>query len=255
MRPENVVKWLDAVDQEHLDPLDQWGVPPPQRPPQDIPIRSESISDGGDGETYQQYNRKRNAEVASLLKYVPPAGILLRNGSIRVTGQSPQVLAYDAENENYPQSLVLGLPKCFAHNVEKENRSQSLVPAFTTSSEASGQRTDAPPTRQLQISGREGNVVSPKPKRLPTSLERARVRDLSGASLSPPIIHVEVKDPVAINCQGSRVVGCYQQKDLQSLPSMAVKSRRNTSAGEGALHRRNATRRPSNFHVGPRARR
>lgn len=252
MRPENVLKWLDAVDQDHLDPLDQWGVPPPQRPPQDIPTRPESAPDGGDGETYQQYNTKPNAEVASLLESIPPAGILLRNGSIRVTGQNPKVLAYEAGNENHPGSLAPGLPTCFAHNVEKENRSQSLIPAFATSSEASGQRTDPPPTRQLQSSGREGNIVSANPKRLPTFL---RVRDLSGASHSTPIIHVEVKDPVAINCQGARVVEGYQQNGLQSLPSMVEKSRRNTSAGEGALHRRNATRRPSNVHAGPRTRR
>ena len=256
MHPENVWRWLDAIDQDHLDPLDQWGLPPPpRRSLQDISPRSKHVFDGSGGEKHQQYNGKHNAESTSLQESIPPAGILLRNGSIRLTGQSPGALGYDAEKENHPQSLVPGLPTCLTHTVEKEDRSQSLVPANGTSPEATGQRTDIPRTRQLQTSGRERNIDSANPKRLPTPAERAQVRDSSGVSLSTPIIDVEARDPIAINCQGARVVRAYQQDGLQSLPSMVEKSRRDTSAGEGALHRRNATRRPSKVNAGPNAHR
>ena len=251
MHPENVWRWLDAIDQDHLDPLDQWGLPPSPRRSQDKSPRFKHVFDGTGGEIHQQYKEKHNADLASLQESIPPAGILLRNGSIRLTGQSPGALGYDAENDNHPQSLVPGLPACLTHTVEKEDRFQSLVPANSTSSEATGQRTNAPRTRQLQTSGRERNSDSTNPKRLPTSAERARVRDFSGVPHSISVTHVEAKDPIAINCQGARVVGAYQQDGLPSPPSMAEKSRRSTSAGEGALHRRNATKRPSKVNAGP----
>ncbi len=250
MHPENVWRWLDAIDQDHLDPLDQWGLPPSPRRSQDKPPRSKHVFDGSGGGIHQQNKGKHNAGLASLQEYIPPAGILLRNGSIRPTGQSQGAFDCDAENKNHPLSLVPGLPACPTHTAEKEDCFQSLIPANGTSSEATGQRTDAPPTRQLQTSGRERNSDSTNPKRLPTSAERARERDFSGGLRSIPHIHV---DPIAINCQGARVVGPYQQDVLQSPPSMAEKSRTNTNAGEGALHRRNATRRPSKVNAGPNA--
>ena len=214
MHPEDVRKWLDAVDKDHLDPLDQWGVPQPRRPPQDTSLQSNNVSGGENKETYQQYNRKRNAEVASVLESIPPAGILLRNGSIRLTGENPKVLADDVKNDSH---------------------SQSLTPGFPASSEVTGQPTHTS-IRKLQSSGREGNSDSPNRKRLPTFPERARI-----------------EDPVATNCQGARVVGGNQQNGLQTLPSMSKKSRRNTTAGEGPLHRRNAVRKPSNVRAEPKA--
>ena len=230
MHPEDVRKWLDAVDQDDLDPLDQWSAPPLQCRPRDTSPGSTSVSGGEKKETYQQYNRERNAEVASTLKTIPPAGLLLRNGSIRSTGQNSKTYAYDVKNENHPQSLT---------------------PRFPASSEVTGQPTRTS-IRDLQISGREGNSDFPKRKRLPTFPERAR--RVSGALQSAPVIHVEVKDPVAINCQGARVVGGHQQNSLQSPPSMLKKSRRNTTAKEGALHRSNAVRNPSNIRAEPKAR-
>ena len=225
--------WLDAVEQDHLDPLDQWGVPPSRYSPQDTTSRSDNDSQITDGETYEQYSRKRNAEAAILLQSIPPAGILLRNGSIRVTRQNPKFFAYDVKNENHPQALLPGYP---------------------TSSIAIGDRTDTSSIRQFQVSGREGNENSNSPKRLPTSAERARDLGHSGSLHSTPIIHVEIKDPIAINCQGARVAGGHRQDGLQTLPSIRNKSRRNVTAGEGALQRSNAVRRPSNVRAEPKAR-
>ena len=213
MHSEEVWKWLDAINEDRLDPLDHWGAPPPRRP------RSISVSGADKKETYQEYNGKRNAEVASLLESIPPAGILLRNGSVRLTNQNPEPFAQDMENENHPQSLV---------------------PGFPTSS------------RVLQASGREGNSDAYKPKRLPSFPERARVRGLPLALRSTPVIHVEVKDPVAVNGQGARVVGGHKQNGLQGLPGMGRKPRRDTTAGEGVLHRSNAFRKPSNVRAEPK---
>lgn len=96
MHPENVWRWLDAIDQDHLDPLDQWGLLPSPRRSQDKPPRSKNVFDGSGGEIHQQNKGKHNAELASLQAYTPPAGILLRNGSIRPTGQSQGALDSDA---------------------------------------------------------------------------------------------------------------------------------------------------------------
>lgn len=229
MHPGDIRKWLDAVDKDDLDPLDQWGAPPPRRPPHNTSPRSINVSGGDNKETYQQYNRKRNAEVTSVLEFIPPAGVLLRNGSIKLTGKNPKIFAHDVKNEDHPQSLT---------------------PGFPARSEVTGQPTHNS-IRDLQTSGKEGNKDSPNRKRLPTFPERAR--RISGALHSNPVIHVEVKDPVATDCQGARVVGGYQQNGLQSLPSMSKKSRRNTTAGERALHRSNAVRKPSNVRAEPKA--
>ncbi|CAD6583091.1 MAG: hypothetical protein ASARMPREDX12_001172 [Alectoria sarmentosa] len=218
MHPENVWEWLDAVDQDHLDPLDQWGIPPPPRPPWNTPPRSDSLTHSSEGETYQQYNEMRNAEAASLLKAMPPAGILLRNGSIRVTQQNPRFFAWDVKNENHPQSLLPGFPTSLAPDAENKNNPMSLGPGFPASSVATGERTDTSSPRELQVSGREGNERLKNPKRLPGSVGRSRDLGHSGSLHSIPTIHVEVRDPVAINCQGARVVGGHQQNGLQSLP-------------------------------------
>ena len=251
MRPENVWKWLDGVDEDNLDPLDRWGIPPPRRPPQGMPPRSDIFSDGIDEENHQQYNTERNAEAANPLRTLPPAGILLRNGTIRSTGQNPKSFPYDVQNQNHPRSLLPGFPTSFAHDVENESRPQPSVPGFAISSESRSRRNDAPPSRQLQTSGREGNSDSANPKRLPTFPERALVRGLSEAMRPTPKIHVEVQDPVAVNCQGARVVGRYQYRP-KKIPGMKEKSRRNTTAGEGALHRSNAIRRLSNVRAEPK---
>lgn len=249
MQPEDVWKWLGAVDQAHLHPLDQWGVPSARRPAQDTVSQSGSVSDSNGGETYEQYNRKHNAEVATLLQTVPPAGILLRNGSIRFTSQNPNLFAHDVKNGNHPQSLLPGFPT----SLESECL-QSLGPGFPTISIATGEQPDTSSTRGLKVSGREGNEHSDHPKKLPTFAERARDLGNSGVLHSTPVIHAEVKDTVAINCQGARVVGGYQQNGLQNLSSMRDKSRRKTTAGERALHRSDAIRRPSNLRAEPKAR-
>ena len=254
MHHENIWKWLDNVEEDYLDRLDQWGVPPPRHPPQEIPPRSDTVFDGIEGETYQQYNTKCNAEAARLLGSLPPEGILLRNGSIRITGKSPKISANDVRNANHPQSLLPGFPTNSAHDGDNYDRSQSLVPGFAASPEATSQRTIAPFTRQLQTSGREGNSDSANPKRLPNFPERARVRGLSEALRSTSIIHSEDQDPVAVKCQGARVVGGHQRNGPQCCPSTKKKSRRNTTAEEGALHRSNAIREPSNVRVELKAR-
>lgn len=228
MNPEGVRKWLDGVDQDDLDPLDQWCAPVLQCLPQDSSPRSSSVSGGEKKETYQQYNRERNAEVASVLESIPPTGVLLRNGNIKSTGQNPKVLAHAVKNENHPHSLM---------------------PGFPANSELTGQPTHTS-IRDLEISAREGNNDSPKRKRLPTFPERGR--RVSGALHSIPVIRVEVEEPVAINCQGARVVGGHQQNGVQNLPSMSKTSRRDTTAGERALHRSNAVRKHSNVRAEPK---
>lgn len=235
MHAESIWKWLNAVDEDDLDPLDQWDVPPPRPAYQNIPSQSFGVSHGNHVESYQQYNEKRNAEMAGLLDSIPPVGLLLRNGSIKMTGHTPNL----------------------AHDVENEKQLLPLVPDYPTSCEESGQGSDPPAMRKLHVSGREGNSDAAHPKKLPTYPERAYVRSRSRALQATPTIHVEAKDPVAISCQGAKVVGGYQQNDLRGLPSMIEKVRSYTVAGEGAqraLRRSNAQRRPSNMRVVPKAR-
>lgn len=250
MNFENVWKWLDAVDQDHLDQLDQWGVPSLQR----IILRgSDTVPYGSDGETYQQYNGRRNAEVASILENLPPAGILLRNGSIRSTSKNPMPFAQDANNENHPQSLLPGFSKDLAQTLENEEHSQPQRPSFPTISKMTSQRRDAPPSG-LQVSGRERNSESTNPKRLPTFAEHAHLRGISGTLHSKPVIHAVVTDTVAIDCQGARVVGGPCRKMLQNVSNMEVQLRRNTTNGDEALHRSNAIRRPSKVRAVSNAR-
>ena len=245
MHPEQVWEWLDAVDQDHLCPLEQWGVPPAQYLVQSTQPLSTSVSHNNDKEAHQEYMRKCNPEVARRRKPLPPTGILQRNGSVRATGKNVKFLVPDEKNANHIQSQIPSSPTTFAH----ERASQSLVPGLPTSNEATGHRSDASTTRQLQSSGREGNSSSANPKRMPTRPERSRQQDFSEDLPSVPIIHVEVHDQVAINCQGARVVGCHRQSSLLNLPGMKDKSYRNTTAGEGGLHRRNVVRRSSNVRA------
>ena len=273
MQHEGIWKWLDAVEQEYLDPLDQWGIPPPRRRTEITPPR----------------------EVASHLQYAQPAGILLRNGSIRATNQNPKFVAHDVKNDNHPQSLLPGFPTHCARRFEGENHPQSLepgfstklekelesenhprslrpgfrmniaqgmedgdclqspIPAFTTSAKVTGQRTDASQIRQLQTSGREGNSRSANPKRLPSFTERAGVHGLSRALHSTPITPVEVKDPVAIECQGARLVGGHQQNVLRTPLATLKKSWKNMIDGDGALQRSNATKRHASVRAGRKA--
>ena len=220
MHSEDVWKWLDAVDQENLNALDQWGEPPPPH--------------------------SHNADAA---KSLPPSAILLRNGSVRMTGPNSSFLVHDVDNQNRPESLVPGVPTSIAHDAGGDNHSQLLAPdIITTGSETIDQRADSSSARHQHTSAGEGDDDPVSPKRLPTVPERARVRGLSGVVLqSVPVIQVEVADPVAVNCQGARVVGGNRPNGLRSLPRMATMSRRHTNAnaGEGALHRSNALRKQS----------
>ena len=241
MQLETIWKWLDAVDEDHLDPLVQWSVQSPGLPHRDTSAGPDNLYRATDGEKYQQYNHKYNAEVAGILKSVPPSGILLRNGSIRNTGKDPKALAHDVENFDHPQSLIPGFA---ADELRGLNPPQFSAP---TTPESISQRANTPSTRQLQTSGRECNDVSTKSKRLPPPSQRPRLQSI-------PTIRVEVRDPVALNCQGARVVGGFQQTGLQSLPSMKEKERRHTTAEGGALHRSNAVRKNSHVRVEPKAR-
>ena len=250
MHAENIWKWLDAVDQNHLDPLDQWGVQALQHCSRKVLPRSDIILCDRDGKSSQQHNGERNGEAASPLKSTTPSGILLRNGSTRVIGPTSTCLAYNVDNDNHHKPLVSGFPKKVALDVKSENCPQSVAPGITTTSEATHQRADASSTPQPQSSGREGNGVSVHRKRLPTYAEKARAPAPSGDLQSVPMVQVGVINPVAVECQGAKVVGGYQRNGLRTLLSTKSMSRRHTSAEEGALHRSNALRRPSNVRKG-----
>ncbi len=240
MHSGDIWKWLDTVDQHQIDPLDQWGVPQPRHPLQDTMLESDNVTHDGDGETYQQHNRERNAEVASLLKSTPSSGIRLRNGSIRMNGKNHKFFAHDVKSENHPISLVPGFPPSVADDHQKYIASQSTIHGIATNFEGTAQQASRFPTRRLQTSGRERHSDATNPTMLPTAPDAA------------PAINVEDKDPVAINCQGARVVRGGQQNGLQGLPSMRENSRRNTTAGDGTLHRSNALKIPWNVRgLGP----
>ena len=242
MRAENVWQWLDAVDQDDLDLLDQWGVPSPRHPSRSTSPGSDSVSRDGDGEPWQQYDGKRNTDIGRTLESTPPSGIPLRNGSIRMTGGNSTFFAYDVVNENHPKSLVPGLPTNVAHDVKSETPSRLLFPGITTS-EATGHRVETPAIRQLPAWKKEGNSDSLDVVKIVIRPGLARTYLPSGNLQSAPVIQTKVMDPLAINCQGARVVGGYEQHGLQNF---AVKSRRNTSAADTALHRSNALKRPLN---------
>ena len=250
MHAENVWEWLDAVDQDHLDPLYQWGVPAPQLHPREIPPGSDIIPWNSGGKIDQQYNGEGNSDAASPLKSKPPSGVLLRSGNIRMIGLNSSSLAHNVENDEDSKSLVSGRSTKVASHVKSENSFQSGVPGITTTSQATHQQVDASPTRQPQSSEREGNGLPITRKRLPTSAERARARDFSGVLQPVPVVQVSAIDSVAIDYQGARVVGGYQRNHLQTLPSEENLSRRHNTAERAALHRSNALKGHSNVRAG-----
>lgn len=250
MHAEIVWEWLDAVDQDHLDPLYQWGVPAPQQHPHELPPGPDIIPWNSGGKIDQQYNGEGNSDAASPHKSTPPSGVLLRSGNIRIIGLNSSSLAHNVENDEDPKSLVSSLSTKVASHVKSENCFQSGVPGITTTSQATHQQVDASPTYQPQSSEREGNGLPITRKRLPTSAERACARDFSGVLRPIPVVQVSAIDPVAIDCQGTRVVGGYQRNHLQTLPSEKNLSRRHTTAERAALHRSNALKGHSNVRAG-----
>ena len=233
MQLENIWRWLDAVDEDHLEPLDQWGLSSLQGFPQDFPHLPQSVF-FGDKATYQPYNKNDTPENASLDRSNPPAKLLLRNGSIRTTRKSGNDVS-DVENKKHPQLLQAGLGTSSGTTVPVQQRR--------------GQRRGAPSIRKLQLSGREGNIDSFNPNRLPTFPERSRVRGLSEALHPNPITLDDVKEPIAISCEGARVTGGYQYNGLKDLSSMSPELHGNTNSAERVLHRSNAVRRPSNLRA------
>ena len=246
MRADIVWKWLDAVDQDNLDLLDQWGV----HPSRNTSPGSDSFSQNIVREPCQRHDGKRNTDIARTMESSPPSGILLRNGSIRMAGDNSKFFAYDVANGNHPKSLVPGFSTNVAHDVKSEAPSQLLLPG-TITSEPTHHRVETPSIHQLQVPEKDGNNGSSKAMNNQVHPGRARASFPTGSLQSPAVIQVEVIDSLALNCQGARVVGGYQQNDLQSLPSTAEKSRRNTTAGDTALHRSNALKRPSNVRAMP----
>ena len=235
MQLENVWKWLDAVDQDHLDPLDQWGESPLRHPSQIATLGTTTVSRGADRSPSQ-------------LKPTPPSRILLRNGSVRVMREETKITAHDDEKNSYPRSRRSGFPTSVTQDQTNGNAPRLPVSGNTTSSGAIDQQAGAS-TCQPQTSRAEDNKDSVGVKRLPTFRERAHLHNLSGALRPPPVIQVEVTDPVAIECQGARVVGGARQNGVRRLADMTRTSRRHTTEGEGALHRSNALRRPSNVRA------
>ncbi|KAM0801544.1 hypothetical protein BDR22DRAFT_820666 [Usnea florida] len=234
MQLENIWRWLDAVNEDHLEPLDQWGLSPLQGFPQNFLRLPQSVHIG-DKATYQQSNENHTPEDARLVRSNPPAKLLLRNGSIRTTRKSGND-ASDVENKQHPLLLQAGLG----------TNPETTVPVQ--------QRRGAPSTRKLQFSGREGDIDPFNRKRLPTFPERSRVRDLSEALQPHAIILDDVKEPTAVGCVGARVLGGHQHKCHKDLLSVSPELHRNANSGESVLHRSNAIRRPSNLRADPKAR-
>ena len=226
MQPENVWKWLEAVDQEHLDPLDQWCVPTLQSPTQKTVLKSDTVFRGGD-------ERLLYADAVSSLKSIPPSGLLLRTGQIRMIGSNS---SSDVGNKEHPKPLVPNSPTTATVEVKRKTCFQPVAPSTIITPKATGQSAHPSPTHQVQYSAKGTKRIPIRRKRLPTYLDRAKTEALQ----SIPVIQVEVTDPVAVECQGARVVG-------GNLPNRTNKSRRHTTAtGEGALHRSNALKRRSN---------
>ena len=239
MRAGNVWEWLDAVDQEKLDLLDQWGVPSLWHPSRDMPPGSDTLPRDGDGEPGQQHDGTRNTDITRTLESTLPSGILSRSGSIRMTGENSTLFACQVANKGHPKSLVPGFPADVAHDVKSEAPLQLWLPGTTASD------------GQLQSGQKEGNCESLHAMKIEVQPGPAHAYHASGSLSSTPVIQIEVTDPVAINCQGAKVVGGHQQNGLQTLPSMARKSRRNTTAGISALHRSNALKRTLNVRALP----
>ena len=235
MQPESVWKWLEAVDQEHLDPLDQWRVPTLQIPTQKTAPKSDNVFRGRDA-------RLLHADAASPLKAPPPSGLLLRTGNIRMIGSNS---SSDVGKKQYAKPLGPNSPATVTIDVKRKPCFEPAALSTVITPKATGQRAHPSPTRALQPSKQETKHIAIRRKRLPTYLERAHTETLQ----SIPVIHVEVTDPVAVECQGKRVEG----GDMSS--KMGSSRRHTTATGEGALHRSNALKRPSNVRPVSRFRR
>ena len=232
MQPESVWKWLDAVDQEHLDPLDQWCAPTLQVPTQKAALKPDNVFRGGGDDALH------HADAASPSKPTPPSGLLLRTGNIRMIGS---MSSSDVGNKEHPVSLVPNSPATVTVEVKRKPSFQPVAPSTIITPKAIGQRTHHAPTHQVQFSADTKNIPIRR-KRVPTYFGRAQTEALQ----SIPTIQVEVADPVAVECQGARVAG--------GSASPRSNSRRHTTAtGEGALHRSNAVKRPSNVRPGSRS--
>ena len=231
MRPENIWEWLDAVDQEHLDPLDQWGVPTLQFSTQKAALKSDNVLRGGD-------ETEVHADAAGLLKSKPPSGLLLRTGDIKMIGSNS---SSDVGKEEHSKPLAPNSPAPVTVEVKRKPCSQPVAPSTIITPKATGHRTHPSPTPQVHFPAEETKHTPVRRKRLPSYLGRAHTE----AFQSVPVIQVEVTDPVAVECQGARVVE-------GNMPSKTGNSRRHTTAtGEAVLHRSNALKRPSN--VPPRS--
>ena len=233
MQPEDVWKWLDAVDQEHLDPLDQWRAPSLQIPTQKAASNSENVFRGGD-------EKLLYADAVSLLKSIPPSGLLLRTGDIRMIGSNP---SSDVGNKETPKPPVPNPPATVTIDMNRKPCFQPVAPSTIIAPKATAQRAHPPPTRHVHFAAKDSKHIPIRRKRLPSYLERARTEE---ALQSIPVIRVEVADPVAVECQGSRVVGGNMLSETGHSRWHA------TTTDEGALHRSNALKRPSN--VPPRSR-
>ena len=342
---EDIWKWLVAVDQDRLELMDQWDKPPPRACTRKPVPKANTVSHAGK-RTFQQYDENRNADAASLLKPPPPAaGMLLRNGNIKMFGAGSTPPADDVGNEKsiepsgnscftnivetieeeaelspeYPMGITTveessesmtppeddvenedvssqplapsandagnreasrqpvvhpadnmkvqeelqpqssGQSKKNVSKVKSEKSEKSVQPRTPATDESESEQgglssgysdsaddppaSDCPPN-QLQSTGREGNGISITRKRLPTYPEQSRTRADLGVLQSIPSIHIEDTDPVAIECQGARVIG-------GNLPIRARTSRRYTTPnGKGALHRSNALKGPSKVRGG-----
>ena len=235
MQPENVWKWLDAIDEEHLDPLDQWGVPTQQLPIQEPALKFDNVFRGCD-------EKLLHTDAASPLKPPPPSGLLLRTGNIKIIGSNS---SSDAGKKEHPKPPVRDSPATSTVDVKRKPCFKSVDPSTIINLKATGQRAHLSPNRQVQSLTTEAKNIPIRRKRLPTYFEKAHTEALQ----SIPVIQVEAADPVAVVCQGARVVG-------GSTPSKTSDSRRHTMAsGEGALHRSNALKRPPNVRPGSRFRR
>ena len=234
MQLESIWRWLDAVDEDHLEPLDQWDLSPLQGFPHGFSRLPQSVL-FGDEATYQPNNKNHTPEDASLVGSNPPAKLLLRNGSIRTTRKSGNDVD-DVEIKKHPQLLQAGV---------------GTGPGTTVPVQ---QRRGAPSFRKLQISGKEGNLDSFNPKNLPTFPERSRVRGRSEALHPTLVILDDVKEPIAIGCEGARVMGGYQHDGFKNPPSILPRIHGDINAGDRVLHRSNAVRRPSNLRAELKAR-
>ena len=201
MHPELIWDWLDTVDQENLNQFDQWGW--------------------------------YDADAAVPLQPTQPLRVLLRDESVRMTGQGNT----SVQRKSHPKSLVPGS----SHDLQHEHSTQSKVPAIAAQSPSTAQ-VNATSMRQHQPSKKEGNDGPRKPQRRPIDPDQALLynleREMQSTSISriSPTSH-QVKDPVAVNCLGARVLERSQQQrgrrhhHLQNLSNMNAESqRRNTTA-------------------------